>query len=106
LHALAATGCKVIGTATSTSGAEAIGSALTEAGFTGEGLMLDVNDGAQVDAAIEGIMARHGRIDILVNNAGITRDNLLMRMKDEEWGSILDTNLTSVFRMSRAVCGR
>jgi 3-oxoacyl-[acyl-carrier protein] reductase len=103
LHALAATGCKVIGTATSTSGAEAIGSALTEAGFTGEGLMLDVNDGAQVDAAIEGIMARHGRIDILVNNAGITRDNLLMRMKDEEWGSILDTNLTSVFRMSRAV---
>ncbi len=103
LHALAATGCKVIGTATSTSGAEAIGSALSEAGFTGEGLMLDVNDAAQVDAAIVGIIARYGRIDILVNNAGITRDNLLMRMKDEEWGSILDTNLTSVFRMSRAV---
>lgn len=103
LHTLAAAGCKVIGTATSTSGAEAIGAALTQAGFSGEGLMLDVNDAVQVDAAIDGIMTRHGRIDILVNNAGITRDNLLMRMKDEEWGSILDTNLTSVFRLSRAV---
>jgi 3-oxoacyl-[acyl-carrier protein] reductase len=103
LHALARAGCLVVGTATSESGAAAIGAALNEAGLQGEGLMLDVNDAAQVDTAIDGIMTRHGRIDILVNNAGITRDNLLMRMKDEEWTSILDTNLTSVFRLSRAV---
>jgi 3-oxoacyl-[acyl-carrier protein] reductase len=103
LHALAKAGCSVVGTATSTSGAETISAALAEAGLQGEGLMLDVNDAAQVDAAIEGIQARHGRIDILVNNAGITRDNLLMRMKDDEWNSILETNLTSVFRLSRAV---
>lgn len=103
LHTLAQTGCLVVGTATSDAGAAAIGAQLVEAGLTGEGLMLDVTDAAQVDAAIEGIMARHGRIDILVNNAGITRDNLLMRMKDDEWGSIIDTNLTSVFRLSRAV---
>lgn len=103
LHALANTGCFVVGTATSESGAAAIADGLQAAGLNGEGLMLDVNDAAQVDAAIAGIVARHGRIDILVNNAGITRDNLLMRMKDEEWASILETNLTSVFRLSRAV---
>ncbi len=103
LHALGRAGCIVVGTATSEAGAEAIGAALAGAGLQGEGLMLNVNDAAQVDAAIEGILARHGRIDILVNNAGITRDNLLMRMKDEEWAAILDTNLTSVFRLSRAV---
>jgi 3-oxoacyl-[acyl-carrier protein] reductase len=103
LHTLAQTGCLVVGTATSDAGAAAIGAQLVEAGLAGEGLMLDVTDAAQVDAAVEGIMARHGRIDSLVNNAGITRDNLLMRMKDDEWGSIIDTNLTSVFRLSRAV---
>jgi 3-oxoacyl-[acyl-carrier protein] reductase len=103
LHALGRAGCIVVGTATSEAGAEAIGAALAEVGLKGEGLMLNVNDAAQVDAAIEGILSRHGRIDILVNNAGITRDNLLMRMKDEEWAAILDTNLTSVFRLSRAV---
>ena len=103
LHTLGKAGCLVVGTATSESGAEAIGAGLAEAGLKGEGLMLNVNDAASVDAAIEGILARHGRIDILVNNAGITRDNLLMRMKDEEWASIIDTNLTSVFRLSRAV---
>jgi len=103
LHALAQAGCLVVGTATSESGAADIGAALSAAGLKGEGLKLDVNDAAQVDAAIEGILARHGRIDILVNNAGITRDNLLMRMKDEEWASIIETNLTSVFRLSRAV---
>jgi 3-oxoacyl-[acyl-carrier protein] reductase len=103
LHALAKAGCNVVGTATSVSGAESISAALAEAGLPGEGLMLDVNDAAQVDAAIEGIMARYGRIDVLVNNAGITRDNLLMRMKDDEWNAILETNLTSVFRLSRAV---
>jgi 3-oxoacyl-[acyl-carrier protein] reductase len=103
LHALAHAGCLVVGTATSESGAADIGAALSAAGLNGEGLRLDVNDAAQVDAAINGIIGKHGRIDILVNNAGITRDNLLMRMKDEEWASILDTNLTSVFRLSRAV---
>ena len=103
LHTLGQAGCVAIGTATSESGAQAIGAGLTDAGLKGEGLMLDVNDAAQVDAAIEGILGRHGRIDILVNNAGITRDNLLMRMKDEEWAAIIDTNLTSVFRLSRAV---
>ncbi len=103
LHALGKAGCLVVGTATSESGATAIGNGLADAGLKGEGLMLDVNDVAQVDAAVEGILGRHGRIDILVNNAGITRDNLLMRMKDEEWAAIIDTNLTSVFRLSRAV---
>jgi 3-oxoacyl-[acyl-carrier protein] reductase len=103
LHALGRAGCLVVGTATSESGAEAIGTALAEAGLKGEGLMLNVNDAVQVDTAIDGILGRHGRIDILVNNAGITRDNLLMRMKDEEWTAIIDTNLTSVFRLSRAV---
>ena len=103
LHGLAQAGFLVVGTATSETGAQAIGAELTAAGLKGEGLMLDVNDAAQVDAAIEGILARHGRLDVLVNNAGITRDNLLMRMKDAEWQSILETNLTSVFRLSRAV---
>ena len=103
LHGLAKAGFTVVGTATSESGAQAIAAELDAAGLKGEGLMLNVNDAAQVDGAIEGVLARHGRLDVLVNNAGITRDNLLMRMKDEEWSSILDTNLTSVFRLSRAV---
>lgn len=103
LHELARRGAHVIGTATSESGAAAIGEALAAAGLKGAGAVLNVTDPAQVDDAIEGILGRHGRIDILVNNAGITRDNLLMRMKDEEWGSIIETNLTSVFRLSRAV---
>jgi len=103
LYELARRGAFVIGTATSESGAAAIAEALLAAGLKGEGLMLDVTDAAQVDAAIGGILGKHERIDILVNNAGITRDNLLMRMKDEEWNAILETNLTSVFRLSRAV---
>jgi 3-oxoacyl-[acyl-carrier protein] reductase len=103
LHELARRGAFVIGTATSESGAAAIGETLAAAGLKGEGLVLNVTDAAQVDAAIDGIMGSHGHIDILVNNAGITRDNLLMRMKDEEWDAILETNLTSVFRLSRAV---
>jgi 3-oxoacyl-[acyl-carrier protein] reductase len=103
LHALGKAGATVVGTATSESGAAAISQDLAAAGLKGEGMMLNVTDGAQVEAAIEAILGKHGRIDILVNNAGITRDNLLMRMKDEEWSDILDTNLSSVFRMSRAV---
>jgi 3-oxoacyl-[acyl-carrier protein] reductase len=103
LHELARRGALVIGTATSDSGAAAIGEELAKAGLTGEGMALNVTDPAQVDGLIEAILGKHGRIDILVNNAGITRDNLLMRMKDEEWDDIIATNLSSVFRLSRAV---
>jgi 3-oxoacyl-[acyl-carrier protein] reductase len=98
---LAAQGAKVIGTATSESGAAAIGERLAANG--GVGRVLDVADGAQVEALIEAIGKEFGAIGILVNNAGITRDNLLMRMKDEDWQAILDTNLSSVFRTSKAV---
>jgi len=98
---LAAQGATVIGTATSESGASAIGERLKSAG--GHGRVLNVTDGAAVDELIESIGKEFGPISILVNNAGITRDNLLMRMKDEDWQAILDTNLTSVFRTSKAV---
>ena len=103
LFELARRGATVIGTATSATGAQAIAEALTNAGLTGEGMALDVTDPAQCDALVDAIVKQHGRIDVLVNNAGITRDNLLMRMKDEEWDAIIQTNLSSVFRMSRAV---
>ena len=103
LHELARRGARVIGTATSERGGRDIADGLSAAGLEGEGLMLDVTDGVQVEAVVEGLIERHGRIDILVNNAGITRDNLLMRMKDAEWADIVETNLTSVFRLSRAV---
>src|SRR5690242_638817 len=98
---LAAQGAKVIGTATSESGAQAIGERLSARG--GEGRVLNVTDGASVDALIDAIVKQHGGLSILVNNAGITRDQLLMRMKDEDWQAILDTNLTSVYRTSKAV---
>ncbi len=96
-------GATVLGTATSESGAAAISSELETAGIEGQGMVLDVTDADQSNALVEDIVGRHGRIDILVNNAGITRDNLLMRMKDDEWQDIIDTNLSSVFRLSRAV---
>ena len=98
---LAAQGATVIGTATSESGAAAIGERLAPHG--GQGRVLNVTDGAAIDALIDAIAKEIGPIGILVNNAGITRDNLLMRMKDEDWQAILDTNLTSVFRTSKAV---
>ena len=98
---LAAQGATVIGTATSEAGAKAIGDRL--AGQGGHGRVLDVADLASVDALIDGIASDIGPVSILVNNAGITRDNLLMRMKDEDWQAILDTNLTSVYRTSKAV---
>ena len=98
---LAAQGATVIGTATSDSGAQAIAERLASRG--GDGRKLDVVDGAAVESLIDAISKDFGPISILVNNAGITRDNLLMRMKDEEWQSILDTNLTSVYRTSKAV---
>src|SRR5471032_2196293 len=108
---LVAGGAKVIGTATSDNGAAAISEYLGE---NGKGIALNVVDSASIEQALATIRAEFGEIDILVNNAGITRDNLLMRMKDDEWQDILDTNLTSVFRLSKAVmrammkkrCGR
>ncbi|MBJ7221120.1 MULTISPECIES: 3-oxoacyl-ACP reductase FabG [unclassified Brenneria] len=97
---LVARGAKVIGTATSEKGAEAISAWLGE---NGKGYMLNVADAASVEKTLAEMYAEFGAIDILVNNAGITRDNLLMRMKEDEWQDILDTNLTSVFRLSKAV---
>ncbi|HYM85758.1 MAG TPA: 3-oxoacyl-ACP reductase FabG [Pseudoxanthomonas sp.] len=98
---LAALGATVIGTATSESGARAIGGRLAASG--GHGRELNVTDAAAVETLIDAIGKEFGAISILVNNAGITRDNLLMRMKDEDWQAILDTNLTSVYRTSKAV---
>jgi 3-oxoacyl-[acyl-carrier protein] reductase len=98
---LAAMGATVIGTATSESGAAAIGQRLAAHG--GHGRVLDVTDGAAVDGLIDAIAKEFGAVSILVNNAGITRDQLLMRMKDEDWQAIIDTNLTSVYRTSKAV---
>ena len=98
---LAAHGATVIGTATSEAGANAIGERLAAQG--GHGRVLNVTEPGAVEALIEGIAKDIGAVSILVNNAGITRDNLLMRMKDEDWQAILDTNLTSVYRTSKAV---
>ena len=97
-------GMTVIGTATSESGAASITEAIKAAGGAGWGAALDVRDAAGVDALIADIEAKTGSaITVLVNNAGITRDTLAMRMKDEDWDDVLDTNLKSVFRMCRAV---
>ena len=96
-------GATVIGTATTINGAAQIAQALQQAGVKGTGLALDVNDAAQVEATLKTIAEQFGTIGILVNNAGITRDMLLMRMTEDEWDSVLSTNLKSVFRMSQAV---
>ncbi|KOE80520.1 MULTISPECIES: 3-oxoacyl-ACP reductase FabG [Vibrio] len=93
-------GATVIGTATSESGAAAISDYL---GDKGKGLALNVTDVESIESVLKAINEEFGALDILVNNAGITRDNLLMRMKDDEWTDILDTNLTSIFRLSKAV---
>ncbi|MGK2960001.1 MAG: 3-oxoacyl-ACP reductase FabG [Candidatus Malihini olakiniferum] len=93
-------GATVVGTATSEKGAQAISKYLSA---NGKGYMLNVVDQASINAVLTAIRADFGEIDILINNAGITRDNLLMRMKDDEWEDIIDTNLTSVFRLSKAV---
>jgi 3-oxoacyl-[acyl-carrier protein] reductase len=100
-QALAERGAKVIGTATTEAGAAGIGQALAAHG--GQGVVLNVNDAAALDAAIDGIVKQHGALHILVNNAGITRDGLAMRMKDDDWDAVQDTNLKAVFRASRAV---
>lgn len=93
-------GATVIGTATSESGAAAISEYLGE---NGKGLVLNVTDVESIEATLKTINDEFGAIDILVNNAGITRDNLLMRMKDDEWNDIINTNLTPIYRMSKAV---
>jgi len=99
---LAANGATVIGTATSENGAAAISEYLAEAGAKGAGKCLNVTDAEQIKTVLAEITESFGVPTILVNNAGITRDNLLMRMKDDEWNDIMDTNLSSVYRMSKA----
>ncbi|MBL0423122.1 3-oxoacyl-ACP reductase FabG [Ramlibacter sp. AW1] len=99
---LAQRGLQVIGTATTDEGAERISQALASHADC-RGARLDVNDGAAAEALVEGIVKDKGALHVLVNNAGITRDTLAMRLKDEDWDAVLDTNLKAVFRMSRAV---
>ncbi|MEW8507697.1 MAG: 3-oxoacyl-ACP reductase FabG [Candidatus Thiodiazotropha sp.] len=101
--AVAAAGATVIGTATSETGAQGITQRFKSAGRSGCGMVLNVTEAESIEALISAISKEYGTPTILVNNAGITRDNLLMRMKDEEWEAIIDTNLSSVFRLSKAV---
>ena len=96
-------GFTLAGTATSQAGADKITQAFVDAGVNGKGFVVDVSNGESIEALIKGIKEEFGSTpEVLVNNAGITRDNLLMRMKEEDWDSILNTNLTSVFRLSKA----
>jgi 3-oxoacyl-[acyl-carrier protein] reductase len=99
---LGAQGATVVGTATTESGASAISQRFDATGIKGQGMRLDVGDEASVEGVIKEISEKYGAITILVNNAGITRDNLLMRMKADDWDAVLDTNLTSVYRLSKA----
>jgi 3-oxoacyl-[acyl-carrier protein] reductase len=98
---LASQGATVIGTATSDSGADNISAYLSE--FGGRGMCLNVTDADSIAAVIKAITAEYGDVSILVNNAGITKDNLLMMMKEDQWNDIIDTNLTSIYRLSKAV---
>jgi 3-oxoacyl-[acyl-carrier protein] reductase len=100
---LARQGARVIGTATSEAGAQSIGEVFSQAGLSGRGAVLDVCDATACEQLVDSIQQESGAVAILVNNAGITRDNLAMRMKDEEWGAVIDTNLGAVFRLSRLV---
>jgi 3-oxoacyl-[acyl-carrier protein] reductase len=100
---LAADGATVIGTATTDEGAAKIAALLNDVGNGGTGMKLDVTDAAATDSALAAIEAKHGPITILVNNAGITRDNLLLRMKDDEWDAVMATNLKGVFRLVKGV---
>jgi 3-oxoacyl-[acyl-carrier protein] reductase len=100
--ALAGKGATVVGTATSERGAQGISDTFTAAGVKGAGRQLNVTDPDSIEALIKAVQSEYGAPTILVNNAGITRDNLLMRMKDDEWDDVIETNLTSVFRMSKA----
>lgn len=102
-HELGRQGAIVIGTATTESGAERIAAALKENGIEGTGLALNVTDAASVESVLAAIAERFGAPAILVNNAGITRDNIMLRMKDDEWTDVIDTNLNSLFRLSKGV---
>jgi 3-oxoacyl-[acyl-carrier protein] reductase len=103
LTTLAEAGATVVGTATREEGAAEITHALAAAGLKGRGVVLDVSQPAQTEAVLADVEAREGAITILVNNAGITRDGLLLRMKPEDWDAVLNTNLSSVFRLSKGV---
>ncbi|MDF3835299.1 3-oxoacyl-ACP reductase FabG [Cupriavidus basilensis] len=100
---LAAQGATVVGTATSEAGAAAISEYLAAAGGKGRGAVLNVNDAVASEALIDELVKAHGGLGVLVNNAGITQDQLAMRMKDDDWSAVIETNLTAVFRLSRAV---
>ena len=100
---LAKQGMVVIGTATTDAGAAAIGEALAAVSAGSQGIKLNVNEGAGIDAAVDAIVKQHGALHVVVNNAGITRDMLSMRLKDDDWDAVLDTNLKAVFRVCRAV---
>ncbi|MCB1929042.1 MAG: 3-oxoacyl-ACP reductase FabG [Rhodocyclaceae bacterium] len=100
---LAGMGAFVVGTATSDGGAVEIGRAFDEAGLEGRGLRLDVTDATAAEQAVAALEKEFGPVAVLVNNAGITRDNLALRMKDEEWDAVIETNLKAVYRMSRLV---
>jgi len=101
-EALAQAGAVVIGTSTSAEGAAGISARLQELGAAGGGMVLDVRDRAGCDALVEEIGKRHGKLSVLVNNAGVTADMLSMRMRDDEWDTVIDTNLTAAFRLARA----
>ena len=100
---LGASGATIIGTATSETGADKISKTFAKNNISGKGMSLNVNDNNQISELINIISEDFGSVDILINNAGITRDNLLIRMKEEEWNEIMNTNLTSVYKMSKAV---
>ena len=100
---LGGAGATVIGTATTESGADNISKVFAESKITGKGMKLDVTDNDQVSNLVKNIGEDFGSVDILVNNAGITKDNILLRMKDDEWEDIINTNLSSIYKMSKAV---
>ena len=100
---LGAAGATVIGTATSDEGAANISKIFTENNILGKGMKLNVTDNDQISALIKSITEDYGSVDILINNAGITRDNILVRMKEDEWDDIINTNLSSIYKMSKAV---
>jgi 3-oxoacyl-[acyl-carrier protein] reductase len=103
LDACARAGATVVGTATSAAGAAAIEQRIAELGARGKGAVLDVTDAARSEALIEEVTREFGKLSVLVNNAGITRDALALRMKDDDWRAVIETNLSAVFRLSRAV---
>ena len=100
--ALGSRGATVVGTATTASGAQGITDSLATSGIKGAGKVLNVTDPDSIESLIKDVQSEYGAPTILVNNAGITRDNILMRMKDDEWNDVIETNLTSAFRMSKA----